>query len=316
MRPRLYTGRVNERLSGAFALSTTSVDDRKRILRGILLMCTAAMLFPAMNGFAKVLIQHYHPTQIVWARNASHLVFLLILFVPRTGLVPLFKCKRPLAQATISLLLLASTGMMFVALEFLPLANASAIIFTAPLIVTLLSVVLLHEKVGLPRWLAVLAGFAGMLIVMRPGSALFHWAAFLVLGSATTYAFYQIVMRRIAGADTPETTAVYSVVLSTLLMSCVVPFFWKTPETLLHLAMFCGLGILGGIGHYCMAHAMALAPASTISPFNYAQILGAIMFDYLVFATFPDLWTWVGAAVIAGSGIYLLVHESRAGRSG
>lgn len=273
-------------------------------------------MFPAMNGFAKVLIQHYHPTQIVWARNATHLLFLLILFVPRTGLVPLLRCNRPLAQASISLLLLASTGMMFIALEHLPLANASAIIFTAPLIVTLLSVVLLHEKVGLPRWMAVLAGFAGMLIVMRPGSAVFHWAAFLVLGSAATYALYQIVMRRIAGADTPETTAVYSVVLSTILMSCVVPFFWKTPETLLHLAMFCGLGIIGGIGHYCIAHAMALAPASTISPFNYTQILGAIIFDYLVFSTFPDLWTWIGAAVIALSGIYLLMHEARGGRPG
>lgn len=279
-------------------------------------MCLAAMLFPVMNGFAKVLIQHYHPTQIVWARNASHLVFLLILFVPKVGLGPLFRCHRPLAQMTISILLLASTGMMFMALEFLPLANASAIIFTSPLIVTLLSVLLLRETVGWARWLAVLAGFAGMLIVMRPGSTLFHWATFLVLGSAATYAMYQIIMRRIAGADTPETTAVYSVVLSTILMSLAVPFFWKTPQTLVDLAMFCGMGIIGGIGHYCMAHAMALAPASTISPFNYAQILGAIILDYLVFATFPDLWTWVGAAVIAASGIYLLLHEARSSRRG
>lgn len=277
-------------------------------------MCLAAMLFPVMNGFAKLLIQQYHPTQIVWARNASHLVFLLILFVPRVGLGPLFRCNRPLAQMSISILLLVSTAMMFVALEFLPLANASAIIFTAPLIVTVLSVVLLKETVGGARWLAVMAGFAGMLIVMRPGSDLFHWSSFLVLASATTYALYQIVMRRIAGHDTPETTAVYSVVLSTILMSCIVPFFWKTPATLLDLGMFCGLGIVGGIGHYCMAHAMALAPASTISPFNYGQILGAIAFDYMVFATFPDLWTWAGALVIALSGIYLLLHEARSGR--
>jgi len=295
-------------------LSSAARPDSGRIIRGILLMCTAAMLFPVMNGFAKVLIQHYHPTQIVWARNASHLVFLLVLFVPKVGLVRLMRCNRPWAQASISLLLLVSTAMMFVALGFIPLANASAIIFTAPLIVTLLSVVLLKERVGLARWLAVLAGFAGMLIVMRPGSALFHWAAFLVLGSATTYATYQIVMRRIAGFDTPETTAVYSVVLSTILMSIVVPFFWKTPETLVHLGMFCGMGIIGGIGHYCIAHAMALAPASTISPFNYAQILGAIIFDYLVFATFPDLWTWVGAGIIAASGIYLLLREARGAR--
>jgi drug/metabolite transporter (DMT)-like permease len=305
---------VNERLSGAGALSASSLD-RGRIIRGILLMCTAAMLFPVMNGFAKALIAHYHPTQIVWARNASHLIFLLALFVPRTGLVRLLRCNRPLGQMSISLLLLVSTGMMFVSLEFIPLANASAIIFTAPLIVTLLSVLLLKEKVGLSRWIAVLVGFGGMLIVMRPGSTLFHWAAFLVLGSAATYAMYQIVMRRIAGADTPETTAVYSVVLSTLLMSVVVPFFWKTPETLAHVLMFCGMGVIGGIGHYCIAHAMALAPASRVSPFNYVQILGAIIFDYLVFATFPDLWTWVGAAVIAGSGIYLLLQEAKGQRT-
>jgi drug/metabolite transporter (DMT)-like permease len=299
---------VNERLSVATSQQTS---DNGRILRGILLMCTAAMLFPVMNGFAKVLIQHYHPTQIVWARNASHFVFLLILFAPRLGLVPLFRCNKPLAQASISLLLLVSTGMMFVSLEFLPLANASALIFTTPLIVTVLSVFLLKEKVALGRWLAVLVGFAGMLIVMRPGSSLFHWAAFLVLGSAATYAMYQIVMRRLASWDRPETTAIYSVVLSTILMSFVVPFFWKTPESLIHLGMFCGLGMLGGIGHYCMAQALSMAPASTISPFNYAQILGAIIFDYAVFSTFPDLWTWVGAAVIAASGIYLLLREAR-----
>jgi drug/metabolite transporter (DMT)-like permease len=101
------------------------------------------------------------------------------------------------------------------------------------------------------------------------------------------------------------------VVLSTILMSFVVPFFWKTPESLIHLGMFCGLGMLGGVGHYCMAQALSMAPASTISPFNYAQILGAIIFDYAVFSTFPDLWTWVGAAVIAASGIYLLLREAR-----
>jgi drug/metabolite transporter (DMT)-like permease len=300
---------VNERLSEA--RSASAAANRRNVVRGILLMCTAALLFPVMNGFAKALIVHYHPTQIVWARNASHLVFLLILFVPRAGLLPLFRCNQPLAQMSISLLLLVSTAMMFVALEFIPLANASALIFTAPLIVTLLSVLLLKEKVGLSRWLAVLVGFGGMLIVMRPGSTLFHWAAFLVLGSAASYAMYQIVMRRIAGGDTPETTAVYSVVLSTILMSFIVPFFWKTPETLPHLLMFCGMGVIGGLGHYCIAHAMVLAPASTVSPFNYVQILGAIIFDYLVFATFPDLWTWVGAAVIAGSGIYLLLREAR-----
>ncbi|MGE0153569.1 MAG: DMT family transporter [Reyranellaceae bacterium] len=306
---------MNERLSGSGRRPSAQAE-RGRIIRGILLMCTAALLFPLMNGFAKVLIQHYHPTQIVWARNAGHLLFLLAIFVPRIGLARLVRCNRPLAQMVISLLLLVSTAMMFVSLEFLPLANASAIIFTAPLIVTVLSVALLKEGVGPARWLAVLAGFAGMLIVMRPGTALFHWATFLVLGSAATYALYQIMMRRIAGLDTPETTATYSVVLSTFLMSLVVPFFWKTPETLAHLGMFLGMGMLGGISHYFIAQAMALAPASTISPFNYTQILGAIVFDYLVFATFPDLWTWVGAAVIAGSGIYLLLHEARADRAG
>ncbi len=302
---------MNERLSGAAPQPFSDAEHRKRILRGVLLMCLAAMLFPVMNGFAKVLIVDYHPTQIVWARNASHLVFLLALLVPRVGLVPLLRCRRPWSQMSISLLLLVSTAMMFVALEFIPLANASAIIFTAPLIVTLLSAVLLGEKVGLPRWAAVVAGFIGMLIVMRPGSALFHPAVLLVLGSATTYALYQIVMRRISGSDTPETTAVYSVVLSTAVMSLIVPFFWITPMSLIDVLMFCGMGVIGGFSHYCIAHALALAPASIVSPFNYAQILGAAIFDFVVFTTFPDLWVWVGSAIIVASGIFIVWRETR-----
>ena len=263
-----YTGLVNSRLPGGRSGPIVLAPDAGQILRGILLMSAAALMFPAMNGFAKFLAAEYSVVQIVWARNLGHLLFVLALFMPGRGFVSLMRSQRPGIQITRSVLLLTSTVLMFVGIKFIPLANATAIIFTAPLFVTVLAVLILREQVGLPRWIAVLVGFAGTLIVIRPGGDLFHWAAFLIIGSATSYAFYQILTRRIAGFDSPETTVVYSALVGTVLVSLLVPFEWKTPHSLLHIALFCGMGLIGGFGHYCIARAMVLAPASVVSPFT------------------------------------------------
>ena len=274
-------------------------------------MSGAALMFPVMNGFAKYLAAEYPVAQVIWGRNLGHLLFVLALFAPRRGVVGLLRSQRPLIQICRSLLLLAATALMFVGIKFIPLANATAIIFTAPLIVTVLSVFILREHVGMPRWIAVLVGFAGTLIVIRPGGELFHWAAFLIVGSATSYALYQVLTRRIAGFDSPETTVTYSALVGTILISLLVPFDWKTPDDLLDIAMFGGMGLIGGIGHYCIARAMALAPASIVSPFNYLQILGAVAFGWFVFADFPDLWVWVGSGIIVASGLFIVWRETR-----
>lgn len=281
------------------------------VLRGILFMCLSGLFFPVMNAFAKYLSGYYPSVEVIWARNLSHLIVVLALFVPRRGLVRLIRSRRPMIQLVRSLMLLSATVFFFTGVKYVPLVKASSISFTTPLIVTLLSVLFLGERSLLYRWAAVAVGFAGVLIVIRPGTEVFHWASFLILGSATSYAAYQVQTRRMAGLDTPETAVVYAAVVGTVVMSLIVPFAWVTPHGLLHVAMFVGMGFCGAMGHYCMAKAMEMAPASIMSPFNYVQLLGATLFGYLMFNDLPDLWMGLGAAIIVGSGLYLVWRETR-----
>jgi drug/metabolite transporter (DMT)-like permease len=157
----------------------------------------------------------------------------------------------------------------------------------------------------------VAVGFAGALIVIRPGGGLMHWAALLCVVSASCYALYQILTRRAAGFDRPQTTVLYSAFVGTAVMSAVVPFSWTTPQTAAHVGLLVSLGMLGGLGHYFVAEAFRFGPAALISPFNYAQLLGAAAFGYVLFDHLPDGWTWLGAAVIVASGLYIAWREAR-----
>jgi drug/metabolite transporter (DMT)-like permease len=198
---------------------------------------------------------------------------------------------------------------MFSGLEFVPLATAAAIGFTAPLIVTAASPLILGEKAGLTRTLAVAVGFIGTLIVVRPGSGVLHLAAFLVLGSATASAMTQLLSRKLAGYDSPETSNTYMVLAGFVLATIPLPFLWQWPRDAWDAFLFVLLGVLGGLGHYCLVRAFELAPAAFVSPFNYAQILGAAVLSFLVFGEIPDSWTWCGAGIIAASGIFILFRE-------
>ncbi|MCM5570409.1 DMT family transporter [Burkholderiaceae bacterium FT117] len=275
-----------------------------RPLLGILFMLTAASLFPVMNGLAKLMSQGYSSEQVVWARTVSHLVFMLALFVPKAGW-RVVRTRRPGVQFLRSCMLIGSTFLYFTALKYVPMAQAASISFTAPLIVVMLAGPILGEKVTLSRIAAVLAGFAGVLVVIRPGSAVFQWASLLILGTATCYAIYQILTRRVAGFDPPETSAVYSALVGSLLMSLVVPFSWRTPTSATDALLLVSLGVIGGLGHYCVARAMTYAPANFVSPFQYWQMIGSVAVGYLLFAEVPDAFTWLGAAMIIAAGIYV-----------
>lgn len=283
------------------------------ILHGILMMCVAALLFPVMNSFVKFLSQYYSSEQVIWARNLGHFLFVVALFLPRRG-PGLFRTRQPGMQMVRSLLLFGATAFFFVGVKHIPLVAASSISFTAPFIVTALSVPLLKERVGPVRWAAVLVGFVGTVIVIQPGSDVFHWASFLIFGSASCYALYQILTRRVAGVDPAETTVTYSALVGTLLMSVVVPFSWEWPQSPLHWLMFAVLGMVGGLGHYCITRAMASAPASVVSPFNYVQLLGATVIGYLMFDDFPDFAFWIGAAIVVASGLFMAWWETRRNR--
>lgn len=281
-----------------------------RPLLGILFMCLSASLFPVMNGLVKVLSASYASEQIIWARTASHLVFVLLLFGPRYG-VRIFRTVRPGVQLARSLVLLASTTCFFSGVKFIPLAEAASISFMAPFIVALLAVPMLGEKASLPRLAAVCVAFVGVLVVIRPGSDVFRWASLLIVGSALFYATYQILTRRVAGEDRPETSVVYSALVGTVVMSAVVPFFWTTPTDWRDTALLASLGVLGGLGHYCVARAMTYASASVVSPFQYWQMVGSVTVGYLLFSDLPDAYTWTGAALIVGSGLFIGWRETR-----
>lgn len=275
---------------------------------GILFMCTAASLFPMMNGLAKLMSQDYSSAQVVWARTLSHLVFMLLLFAPKAG-ARIFRTRRPGLQFVRSCMLIGSTFFYFTALKYVPVAQAASISFTAPLIVVLLAGPMLGEKITPNRLAAVLVAFAGVLVVIRPGAAVFHWASLLILGTATCYAIYQILTRKVANRDPPETSAVYSALLGSLLMSLVVPFAWRTPDSVVDTLLLTSLGILGGLGHYCVARAMTCAPANFVSPFQYWQMIGSVTVGYLLFSEIPDRYTWIGASLIIGAGIYIGLRE-------
>src|SRR5918992_880590 len=188
-------------------MSPAALTANDRPLLGILFMCLASSLFPVMNGLVQVLSPRYPSEQIVWARVLSHMVFVLALFAPRIGIVALVRTTQPLWQCLRSIILLMSTFLFFNGVKHLELAKAASISFTAPFIVALLAWPMLGERMTTSRLLAVVVAFAGVLIVIRPGSDVFHWASLLILGSAACYALYQVVTRRVAGHDRPETSA-------------------------------------------------------------------------------------------------------------
>ncbi|MDB5413571.1 MAG: EamA/RhaT family transporter [Rubritepida sp.] len=266
-------------------------------------MLVAGTLFPVMGGFAKLLGQDYSSFQISWARAFGHIIFLSALFLPRMGL-SLFRSRRPGLQLFRSAMLFTSNLNFFFAIKFIPLGKAAAISLAAPLIVAALAWPMLGERTTRARVIALLVGFVGVVVVIRPGTALFHWASVFVVISATAYGVYQILTRRIAGIDTPETSALFSAFVGGFGMLLVLPFVWQTPASLLDVGLFIGVGIFGALGHYCVAHAFGYAPANVLSPFQYFQLLGSVTVGWLLFAEFPDVTTWIGAAVIVGSGLY------------
>lgn len=292
------------------AHATAPGPPAQRILLGILFMCLSGLLFPVMGGFAKILGAEYSSLQVSWARAFGHIVFLLAAFLPRHGL-GLLRTRRPGVQLLRSCMLFTSNLCHFFAITFIPIAKAAAISLTAPLIVALLAWPMLGERTTPGRVAALGCGFLGVLIVIRPGTALFHWASLFVLGSATCYALYQILTRRIAGVDSPETSAILSSVVGAFGMLLVLPFVWKTPEGWFHIALFCGMGVLGALGHYCVARALGHAPANIISPFQYFQLIGSVAVGWLFFADWPDAGVWLGAAVIVAAGLWIGWSQTR-----
>lgn len=294
---------------------TTMADLRWRdwdrnLLLGVLFMCLSGLTSPLMNGFAKLLGEHYSSLQVSWARAFGHVVFMLATFVPRFGL-RMLRTRRLGRHLLRSSCLFTSNLTYFMAIGFIPLGKAASISMSGPLIVAALAWPMLRERTSPGRVVAVLVGFVGVLVIIRPGSEVFQWAALLIVFSALMNGLYQIFTREIADTEAAQTSAIYSSVVGAFGMLLVLPFVWRTPASLGDVALFCSLGVLGAISHYFVALALGFAPANIVTPFQYVQMVGSVVVGYVMFDNLPDAMTWLGAGIVVASGLYVGWTQTR-----
>jgi len=276
-------------------------------LAGILLMLAAMTVVPLMDGVAKHLSAAYPVVQVVWARYFFHLAILLPVVLWRHG-VDALVLRRPALQIVRGGFLLGSTIFFFAAIALMPIADALALVFVAPLMVTALSPVVLKEQVGIRRWAAVSVGFVGVMVIVRPGFSTFHWGMVLALSAGATYALYSLATRKLSGSAPPLVTLAYTALLGALCMSAVVPFFWIPPDPT-GLAWMILLGLIAAGAHFLIIKAFEHAEASLLAPLGYGEIFMATVVGYFAFGDFPDPWTWLGITIVIGSGVYVSLRE-------
>lgn len=283
----------------------------QRPLQGVFLLLNALFFFAALDATAKYLSQTFSIPMLVWARYLVHCFLMLIFLGPRLGR-RLLATQRPGRQIVRALLLLGCTTFGFAALARMPLAETTATAFTAPLLVAVLAGPWLKEKLTGGGWLAILAGFGGVLLIARPGSAITPDGLTLALLAAACYAVYQILTRQLAPTENTLTMLFYTALVGSVTMTLFLPGFWQGPwPSAREVALIVALGVLGGSGHFLLTCAFRHAPASTLSPFIYLQLVWATLLGAFLFDHWPDSLTLLGAAIIVGSGLYLGLSARR-----
>lgn len=281
--------------------------ERDRLI-GIALICTTLLSFAFLDSLAKFLAHSLPALQIIWARYAGN-VLIVAIFINHRTYPGVLRTKKPWIQIIRSMMILLSTSMNFIALRYLQLAETSSIAFTIPLWVALLSGPLLGETVGVRRLSAIAVGFFGVMVITRPGLGMMHPSVLLSIMGTVCYALYVIATRHLAAYDSPQTTMVFSGLAGVVLLTPVLPFVWETPTGLTEWAGMLGMGLFASFGHYLLILAHQRAPASTLSPFTYTQLVWMIGLGYVLFGDLPDLWTLVGVSIVICSGLYLLSLE-------
>lgn len=271
-------------------------------------MLAATGGFVTSDTIAKYLLETFPIPQVVWARYAAH--FLVVVLLLRSRIPFLVKTNRLPLQLFRSCLLILATLSFFAAITTVPLATASAIMFTAPIMVTALSGPFLQEKVGLHRWFGVLLGFIGAVTIIQPGGSNWNPAMLWAVAASFMYALYQITTRALYRTDSSETTLIYTSLMGALLMSTFVPFIWVTPNAG-PIFLMTLTGLISGMAHYSIIKAFSSAPASVVTPFGYTNLIWATGFGYLLFSELPHPTTFIGAGIIVLSGIYILRTENR-----
>jgi drug/metabolite transporter (DMT)-like permease len=276
--------------------------------RGIVLIVAAMFIFACQDTITKHLAQTYSTPQIIWVRFLFFAVFAMALSTWATPLKTVARAHRPWLQILRSLLIVAEIGVFVIAVRVLTLAETHALFASFPLIVTALSALFLAEKVGIRRWAAVIVGFLGVLIILRPGTGVFQPEALVALAAAAMFAGYHVLTRIVSRHDSSDTSMLYMAVVGAFVLTLIGPFYWIEPtvEAWRWLGL---LSVTGAVGHMLLIKALECAPASTLQPFNFTLLVWATVMGYLVFGNLPDLWTVVGGAVVVASGLYTLYRE-------
>ena len=283
-------------------------DSARNRLTGIGLISLTYLVFALLDGSAKWLVGAMPLIMVVWLRFAIHAVVAGALLFPLKGFA-LVRTQHLRWHLVRALMFMAMTGINFWALQYLQLTVTSSIFFSVPLIIALISASFLKERLGPGRWLAIIAGFAGVLIIVRPWGAEFHPAMIASVLNAMMYAVFMMMTRRLAAYDSPETIQYLPAVGAAIGLAPFALAAWESPSGWLEWSVACVMGLLGGLGHYLLALAHRYAPASVIAPFLYQQVIYMALFGYLVFGDVPSVWVWLGAAVVIASGLYLFARE-------
>ena len=297
---------INNPMSG-FHMPTPSQDE---IRRGIGYMIVSVFIFAGVNALVKWLVADYPVTQVVFFRCVFALVPCVVL-VPTHGGWACFRTKRLRDHILRAGSQFTSMICIFTAFRMMPLADAVAIQFASPLFLTVLSIFLLGERVGIHRWSAVLVGFAGVLIMIQPGPGMFEngGGALFALVNAVMSASVTIAMRRMSLTESTTTLVVYQGIVTALLSICLLPFGWVHPSWF-DLMLLVGVGVCSGAGQYCWTQAFRFAPAAVAAPFSYTSMIWALSFGFLLWGDVPTPMLLAGAAVVAGSGLYILYRET------
>ena len=276
-------------------------------MKAIFFNISAFLLLPFMDGIAKHLSTEIHFIQVVWGRYffmAFISLFVTYFFFNKHLIIP----KNLYIQISRSFALFLSTILFFFSISIISLTEALTLHFISPVIVTILSVLILRESVGIRRWIAVFLGFIGALIVIRPGFNEINIATLAAFGSGAAYAFYIIGTRRLS-MDSPLLTLVFTGITGAILISLVVPFYWTWLSSGQWFLLI-SLASIGSLAHLLMIISFRYAEASKLAPFAYFEIVTNVLIGFFYFQDFPNKWIWIGLSFIVLSGVYISLRES------
>lgn len=297
-------------------LPAGSIAQDNTRLMAIAMMCGAVFTFSLLDSASKYLITvaSIPILQAMWVRFFSHVGFSFFVFGPRSFAASL-KSARPGLQLLRGFLLMATTGFNFLALQYLQLDQVATIFFLTPFLVAVLAGPILGEWIGWRRLVAILVGFSGVILIMRPGFGGIHWAVSYSFCATISYAIYVILTRYLARHDSSLVTQIYSPLAGLVILTPLGLWVWEWPTELSTWLIMFSTGISGGLGHFLLILAHRRAPAPILAPFTYIGLVSQTTMGYLVFSQLPSEWTLAGGAVIISSGLYLLYRERAASKA-